>query len=284
MFRAARITAIGLIAALVSLLALAAPARAVTPYYYAGAVEGSLSGVTGVSAKMRVSNPYVQNNSGEHTLMELALRDDTPDNVAEFGWRKTGVDTGPKLFTYYWVSGNPVNCYNGCAAWHDNTSNPVNIGSDLSSDAAACVGTSLACVKSFQIEYRASTCGSSAAGVFMTYAGTDVGCLDSASLPVTSFTTFQGYGEVHYGGSTVPCTDMGNGKYANSGPYSSLSPAVIKNITYLGTATTPTLSLVATDTNAYTAVSDGSIGNTSFSVGGPGYTSTGTSPGNLGSC
>lgn len=284
MSRAAK-AAIGLFVTFVSLLTLAGNAHASTTYYYAGAFESSIS-VGGIKASMRVSNPYLQGNSGEHSLMEIAVRDDTPDTSVEFGWIKDqGAGGGPKLFTYYHDHGTKVACWFGCAAWHDNAGNATNLGTDLSTVATSCVGSSLACIKQFQIEYRASACGASAAGIFLTYDGTDVGCLDSASVTSSTFTTSFAYGEVYYAGGTVPCTDMGNGKFGNSGPYNSLSPAVIQSVTYLGTATNPNLSfLTPTDTNAYTAVGNGSTGNRTFSVGGPGYTSTGTSPGNTGSC
>lgn len=288
MIKRAGVAAVSLLFALAGVIGLSAsPAQAAVSFYYAGGQETGIS-VTGINAKMRVSNPYLQANTGEHTLMELIVQDHpggSPDNAAEFGWIKDGSGAGgPRLFTYYWTGGSPQNCYYGCAAWHDNAGNPINLGADLTAVAGSCVGPSLACIKNFQIEYRASTCGASAAGTFMTYDGTDVGCIDSAALSSTSYTAAQGFGEVAYTGATVPCTDMGNGKYANAGPYNSLSPAVIQTVTYLGTATTPTFTLFATDTNAYTAVSNGSTGNRNYSIGGAGYTSTGTSPGNTGSC
>lgn len=279
---------LAILAGMAGLGVAASPAAASGPgLYYAGAQETGIS-VTGVKAKMRVSNPYRQANTGEHTLMEIIVQDHpggSPDNAAEFGWFKDGSGAGgPRLFTYYWTGGTGHSCYFGCTAWHDNAGNPIDLGADLTSVASSCVGSSLACVKQFQIEYRASTCGASSSGTFMTYDNTDVGCIDSASLSSTTYDTAQGFAEVAYQGATLPCTDAGNGKYANSGPYSSLSPAVIQSFGYLGTVTTPSLTLFATDINAYTAVANGSIGNTTYSVGGPGYTSTGGTPGNTGSC
>lgn len=292
MYRAARNTAIGLIAALVSLLCIASPAHASGPgYYYAGAAQTLPAGttVTGVASKIWVANPYMQANSGEHTLMEIAARDSVNNNTIEMGWIKDGSGAGgPRLFVYYWKNGVAGNCYFGCTLWHDNGSNPIDVGADLATVAAGCNGTTtLNCVKQFTFQYVASACGPAAAGVFFYYDNVNFGCLENGAIPsTTAFNTAQGFGEVYYGGATVPCTDGGNGKYAISGALSASGPAYFGSFSYVPSTVTPSMTIQTnTDSGAYTALAiTSSAGNRTFSAGGPGRTSTGATPGNTGSC
>lgn len=292
MYRAARITLGGVLAALVSLLCIAGPAQASGPgYYYAGATESGLTGVTGINAKIWIGNPYRQANSGEHTLAELVLHDTVTNSTVEWGWIKDGSGAGgPRLFVYYWVTGTPVNCYYGCGGWHDNASNPIDIGADLTSVAAGCNGsTTLNCVKPFQIQYSSTPCSIAPHGWYFYYDGVNVGCLQSNAVGggFTAANETQAFGEVYYGGSTVPCTDMGNGKYATATATAGGS-AFFASISYLGTAASPNLTLATSvpqyDPGAYTVSSVGSPGNRTFTFGGAGRTSSGGTPGNTGSC
>ena len=277
---------IGLIlTVLACVAAYATPANASGPgYYYAGAVESSVSGANGIGAKIWVANPYIQCNTGEHSVMEITAKDTATGNVIEFGWIKDGCTGYPRLFTSYWAAGIWSGCFFTCTGWQDNGSNPINLGADLSTVAAGCNGTTtLNCVKQFTFQYIASACGPSAAGVFFYYDNVNIGCFQSSLIPGTSnFDQYQAYSEVYYAGSTVPCTDGGNGKYASS-TLSASGSAYFGSLSYTGTAPpTPNFSLnTITDSGAYTAVR---LSGRTISVGGPGRTSAGATPGNTGSC
>lgn len=300
--------------ALVSLLSLASPVSASVPdwdgpthhglqplngtmraaltgsgYYYAGVAQTGVSGAKGMAAKIYVSNPYEQCNTGEHSVAELAAKDTVTDNVIEFGWIKDGCSGYPRLFTSYWKNGVWSGCFFACVGWQDNGSNPINLGADLTTVAAGCNGTTtLNCVKQFTFQYIVgSACGPAPNGVFFYYDGVNIGCFQSNLIPGTgSFDQFQAFGEVYYGGSTVPCTDMDTfGRYATS-TASAAGSAFFGSITYTGTgAPTPSMVLqTSTDSGAYTVASIGSAGNRTFTFGGPGRTSTGGTPGNAGGC
>lgn len=277
---------IGLIlTVLACVAAYATPANASGPgYYYAGAVESSVSGANGIGAKIWVANPYIQCNTGEHSVMEITAKDTATGNVIEFGWIKDGCTGYPRLFTSYWAAGVWSGCFFACTGWQDNGSNPINLGADLSTVAAGCNGTTtLNCVKQFTFQYIASACGPSAAGVFFYYDNVNIGCFQSSLIPGTSsFDQYQAYSEVYYAGTTVPCTDGGNGKYASS-TLSASGSAYFGSLSYTGTAPpTPNFSLnTITDSGAYTAVR---LSGRTISVGGPGRTSAGATPGNTGSC
>jgi hypothetical protein len=265
----------------------AAPASASGPgYYYAGAFQSGVSSANGIGAKIWVANPYLQCNTSEHSLMEITARDTVANNTMEFGWIKDGCGGVPKLFASYWKAGVWSGCYFACTGWNDNGSNPINLGADLSTVAASCNGTTtLTCVKQFTFQYIASACGTSSAGVFFYYDNVNVGCMQSSLIPgTTTFSEYQAFSEVYYGGSTVPCSDGGNGKYPTS-VASAAGAAFFGSISYVGTAPpTAFMSLnTDTDTPAYTAVAVGTAGRT-FTVGGYGRNSSGGTPGNTGSC
>lgn len=257
-------------------------------YYYAGTSQSGVSGAKGVAAKVWVANPYVQCNSGEHSILEIAARDTVQNNTVEMGWVKDCATGGvPKLFIYYWQAGVPKACWFGCAAYVDNASNPIDAGADLSTVAAGCNGTTtLNCVKQFTFQYIVgSACGPAPNGVFFYYDNVNIGCLQSNAIPgTTSFDEYKLFGEVYYAGATVPCTDMGNGKWPTS-TASATGAAYFGSASYTGTgAPTPSLSLAAdTDSLAYTAVMVGTL-NRTFTVGGYGRNASGGSPGNIGSC
>jgi hypothetical protein len=155
--------------------------------------------------------------------------------------------------------------------------------------AAGCNGsTTLGCVKQFVFQYFSGVgCGGSTNSVWFYYDTVAIGCLPDTAVPgTTTFDEYKAFGEVYYGGGgAAPCTDMGNGKYATATASASGS-AFIASIGYTGTgAPTPSLTMAAnTDSGAYTALSVGSPGNRIFTLGGPGRTSTGGTPGNAGSC
>lgn len=284
--RLSKILAVTLASVLIG-FGLAEPASATGPgYYYAGAAESGVSGATGIGAKIWVANPYIQCNTGEHSLMELAAKDTVTDNVIEYGWIKDGCTGYPRLFTSYWKNGVWSGCFFACVGWQDNGSNPIDLGADLSTVATGCNGTTtLNCVKQFTFQYVVgSACGPAPNGVFFYYDNVNIGCFQSNLIPGTgSFDQYQAFGEVYYNGSTVPCTDMGAfGRYASS-TLSASGSAYFGSISYTGSAPpTPNFSLnTTTDSGAYTAVR---LSGRVISIGGPGRTSTGGTPGNAGSC
>lgn len=282
---------IGLIlCVLACVFAYGSPASAAGPgYYYAGAQQTGVNATLakGIGAKLYVSNPYLQCNTGEHSLIELAATDTVTNNVIEFGWIKDGCAGNPRIFASYWKNGVPSGCFFSCVGWIDNASNPIDLGADLSTVATGCNGTTtLACVKQFTFQYFVgSPCGPAPNGVFFYYDNVNIGCFQSNLIPGTGgFDQYQAFGEVYYGGSTVPCTDMGAfGRYA-SATASASGSAFIGSISYTG-STPPTPNMTAgtvTDTGAYTV--NVLTGGRTVTLGGPGRTSTGSTPGNAGSC
>lgn len=259
-------------------------------YYYGGAVQ-QFTTVTGLASKITIENQYLAPNPGEHTLMEIAINDSVTNDTLEWGWVKDGSGAGgPRLFTGYWVGGVWVNCYFGCSAWHDNGTNPINIGADLTSVATGCNGTTtLGCVKSFQFNYDATPCGPAAHGWYFYYDGVNVGCLESSVVSgMTSGDTSYAFSEVYYGGPSKPKTDMGNGKYGSTAALSAAGPAFFASISNVPSTVTVNMAIQPdTDSSAYTARSVGSPGNRSFSGGsGPGYKWDGANwvtPGDIGS-
>ena len=295
MSRAARNTMIGgLVATLVSLLCIASPAQASGPgYYYAGAYQ-VLTGTDttkGIGGNMWVANPYVQGNSNEHSLMEIAVAD-ASGHAAEIGWVKDSSAAYPRLFASVWTgSGTWAGCYFEGCGWVDATpgSSADDLGRDLSSVASA---TFPGNVKSFSIQYStAVACGASSGGWWFYYAGAGVGCYPDSVFTGSFTSANQGnaFGEVYYTGATVPCTDGGNGK-DSSGTLGASGPAYFGSLSWVSpspstlaidlTGTTVTVS-AAYNVTLYTDVNGR---HRTLGVGGPGYTSTGTTPGNTGSC
>jgi hypothetical protein len=268
-------------------------------YYYSG-VSATLSGTNnaaGWGGNVLITKPFVQNNpvAGvyDHSLADIVVSKDTTGvsgDTVEAGVavnRNVWSDFNPHLFVCAWHNGSTNGCWTGGTSWVDNSSNPVNVGSDLSAD----VGTA----KAIQVYWANSgLCGGSTSGVYVIYAGTWVGCYPQSvfSAGWTSSQFFQAFGEVHYNGSNnagtsndKPCTDNGNGNagiLANSAAYfGSLSYA------FPSPAQSPVISVFSdTDTNAYTATLT-APGSRSVWYGGAGYKFVGgvaTTPGNVGSC
>lgn len=268
-------------------------------YYYGDGQQGLTGGAytKGLSANVTINAPYVTcsaSNPGEHSILELALAD-AAGNTIEMGWYRDCASTsGPmnptRLFITYWNNGVWCGAYVGgagtsCPLYVDNGSNPVNAGSSLATTAAA---TYPANVKGMSFYYTTGPCGAASAGWFFYYDGVNVGC-----VPPTAFTggfatatVAHAFGEVYYGGSTVPCTDMANGVDPTAALGAS-GPGAFFSVGYINASpagTSPNLNLVNTDTNAYAAISLGSTGNRSFKVSGKGYNASGGLPGNAGSC
>jgi len=231
----------------------------------------------------------LQANTGEHTLMEIAVAD-ASGHAVEIGWTKDqSSGSVPKLFASAWSSsGTWLGCYFEGCGWVDATpgTSSDDLGRDLSTVASAAFPGN---VKSFSIQYSTATsCGASSGGWWFYYDGAGVGCYPD-SVFTGSFTTAtvgQAFGEVYYNGSTVPCTDGGNGK-ASSGALGASGPAYIGSLSWVSTSPAGLVPNFTTSTPtasaAYNVTAVGTTGRT-FGIGGAGYTSTGTTPGNIGSC
>lgn len=295
--RAARITAIGLIAALVSLLAFSAPAQAAAAYWYAQAEDnqnGTGNYVSGMSSKIWIANPYLEAATG-HTLAEMALADAAGDRI-EMGWVKDNATGNPYLFiTYGTAAGGWCGTYVGgagtsCPLYVDNSSNPINSGSSLSAYACNTSCTTSTTVKAFQFYYTTGPCGAASAGWFFYFDGSNVGCIPPTAFPggFTTGSRMLAYGEVAYsGGGALPCTDMGTG--SSTGSVGASGDAYFSNISYVGPTNpvglTPNFTLSQTNAAAYSTHSLGVTGNKSFTFGGAGGTgSPRITPGVVGSC
>lgn len=261
-------------------------------YYYAGARQ-ILTGTDradGLAASMYVSNTYVQNNAGEHSLYELAAQGPT-GNTVEFGIVRFG--TGNiKLFGSTWNAGVWNGCYDGSTPlcfFVDNTSNPIDLGADLSATAALCNGTSLACVKKFAMYWSVASCGPAASGWRLDYDNVNVGCYmpNAFTGGFTNAQQFQAFGEVYYGGATKPRTDMGNGKDPNLA-LGNTGPAYIGSVSLVNafpsTVLTDLTANTSTDTAAYDLklYVDANGKHRTLAVDGAGYNAAGGLPGVVG--
>lgn len=270
-------------------------------YYHAGAAQ-VLTGTNtagGLSGKLYVGKPFIPSGScvtnGDHSLMELAIKD-TAGNVVEVGWAEEPTafgDCKPRLFASTWIgNGSGGSTWNNCYDAHspscsfsDNSSNPIDLGSDLTSTASLCNGSSLACVKTFQAYFSTTNCGPAASGIFITYDGVSVGCYYSTAfynhITPSAWTTFQGFGEYYYSGATKPCGDMGNG-VAPTTALGNTGPAYVGSVSLAnpnpGTLATSFSSNASTDGPAYDVAM--ATGNRTFATSGAGY--TGTPPGTPG--
>jgi len=288
-----------LLLAAAGVLGSAGPASASGPgYYYAGAYQ-TLTGTNnagGLSANIYIANAFIPAgqcvSGGDHSLMEIEASD-TSGNTVEFGWAEEPTafgDCKPRLFASTWNAGTWSGCYGSGAGcnWVDNASNPVNLGADLSSTAALCNGSSLACVKKFTFYYSATACGAASSGWWLQYDGSFVGCFTPSAFGAgfTAVTQFQAFGEYYYSGATVPCGDMGNGK-ASTGALGNTGPSYFGSVSLANpsptTLTTSFTAMTSTVPAAYDITMVGTSGRT-FAVSGAGYTSGGSTPGNIGSC
>lgn len=269
-------------------------------YYYARGYENfDTSGKTvqGIFDNFLVAKPYIQCTAGEHSLIEASLQD-TTGHAVEIGWTVGGCTGGvpdpPKLFASVWTNTNTwAGCYFEGCGWVDwtPTNSADDLGRDLSSVANATFPSN---VKKFGVQYVTGTnvCGTASSGWGFYYDNLGVGCYPSTVFTgtFTTATVTQSFGEVYYAGSTLPCSDMMNGKKGSSFnglPIDATDPGYIGSVSYVNpqpTTFSPSLTLDQSDSNAYDAYSIGSTGNRTFVLGGAGYNSTGGTPGNIGSC
>jgi Neprosin len=265
-------------------------------YYYAGTFQTMAGTDTfkGLDATVEVVAPVMDPVGYNHSLSELAIQD-ANGNAAEIGWVEEPVafgDSKPRLFSCIWVNGSTApGCYTGAGtgtSWVDNTSNPINLGADLSGVVTA---TWPANAKKFTVKIVSGigACSFASNGVEIDYDGVKVGCwLGTAwthATPATSFgqaTTAQAYGEYYYGGGNNtgtsadrPCGDIGNGRLGtayNGAPIDATDPAYVASLLLLNKApATITENFVAnspTDTNAYNVQV---LSTRTYTYGGYGY-------------
>jgi hypothetical protein len=240
-------------------------------FRYAGANQLGIT-ADGVYANVKVAKPYMASYD-YHTLAEVAAQKDVGGvpQIVEVGWnvdRAINGDDDPHLFVYHWVN-NTTSCYNGCG-WVDNPAVNIDAGEDIT----AWIGTA----KKFAIQYSG---GNWWVGVDNQWIGYFPESLWT-SAGVTGFNNIgytQLFGEIALEDGLDECTDMGTGQYASAG---SGSAAYFSSIGYVN-GPTPNFSTLNTDANKWSAaLLSGS--KRSFLYGGPGETSTNTTPGNVGSC
>lgn len=227
-------------------------------YWYAQAIQSPAVSTTSATWQMDIKDPgQVSATGGEHSLAEAALSDSTHQQIVELGWNvdpNLYGDNDPHVFVYNWVNGNQ-GCYNGCG-WVDSASNPVDAGSNISTD----VGT----LKTFSLMYDAATDAIWAYynGSWLGYFPESVWTGASPAASLTSFQKQQFFGEVYSPASTV-CDDMGDGLFPLTGA------ARIGSVTYAGGSSSVNLVTSATNSSYYdAALLTGSV--RSFAYGGPG--------------
>jgi hypothetical protein len=264
-------------------------------YVYAQQGFAGTDFATGVSGSLYMSQPYVDTTSApsdkDHSLFELSA-DDNSGNIVEIGWAAEPTafgDTKPRLFAGSWVSGVWSGCYGEGCGWVDATpgNSADDLGRDLTSFATA---TFPGQVKNFQFYNATNQCGSDATGGWwFFFNGAAIGCLPNILWggAFKKVKLSQGFGEIY--SNSVFCSDLGNGKQGSSvvAPIDASDPAYIGSLANIGMSPgtlTNNFNLFQTNSAVYSYGTVGSVGNRTFTVGGQGYTSTGTTPGNLGSC
>lgn len=275
----------------------AAPALASTTFLYAGGRQLLSAGTTaqGIQSSMLVAEPFLDAVNDGHTLMEEAAKDTSTGNTIEFGWNVDFAlygDTQVHLFSGAWKNGVFLGYNASATGYVDYGSNSTDIGANLHAVATNATFTSR--IKQFTIQRDTSVaCGSDATGGWwIRYDGAFIGCYQNSIWGAGVFTSVNDaeyFSEVPtFRTSGKPCSDAGNGKPGNSYTAGGLDindPAFFTSTSWVNSPIiTSSNTLWNTDANAYDAFSIGSTGNRTFTLGGKGYTSTGTTPGNLGSC
>jgi hypothetical protein len=182
-----------------------------TQFIYA---DASWSGVSdGANVEMDIASPFLSASDG-HSLGELAVQSSDGRQIVEVGWTvdrgTNNGDTRPHLFVFHWVDGKQT-CYNGCGFIQASHSKIA--GQLLSSGVRG----------SFAIEhYRGNW--------WVCFNDTWFGYFPD-SLWDNQYTVsglIQMFGEVA-AVNAVPCTDMGNGRYASDLSSASMNAAVLNN-------------------------------------------------------
>lgn len=278
-------------------------------YKYAYGQQG-FSGtdyVRGVAGNVYIGAPYDDDTSipadKDHTLFEITAQGGTGNNdIVEVGWAEEPTAFGdklPRLFASYWKNVGGVRTWGGCYAegpscgYVDATpgNSADDLGRDLSSFASAAFP---GMVKQFTIQFASGfTCGSDTDAWWVYFNGAATGCFPAslwasgADFRAGKANLVQAFGEVYSGG--VFCSDMGNGKAGSSvvTPIDATDPAYVGSLSLVSpspSTLTPNFTLGNTTAAAYSYGNVGSTGNRTWTWGGAGYTSSGTTPGNIGSC
>jgi hypothetical protein len=274
-----------------------------TTWVWAGGDQVLAAGSTagGAAANVLVAEPYLDTTNDAHSLGEVAARNTSNGNTIEIGWtidQSLNGDTQAHLFTGAWKLGTFLG-YNATATGYvDNGSNATNAGANIHS--VAIDATFANRIKQFLIQYDGTVaCGSDpSGGWWVKYAGVYVGCYQNSIWGAGVFTTVNNaeyFGEAAtFRTSGKPCSDEGNGNPGNTAvlPLDATDPAFFASTSWVNgsTGVTSSNTLYAQDSNsnstsaAYDSFSVGSPGNRTFTYGGKGFTSTGTTPGNKGIC
>ena len=275
-----------------------------TTWVWAGGHQTLSGGNTagGATANVLVTEPWLDTTNDAHSLGEVAARDSATGNTIEIGWtidQSLNGDTQAHLFTGAWKLGTFLG-YNATATGYvDNGSNATNAGANIHSVAIDATFTNR--IKPFLIQYdNTVACGSDmSGGWWVKYAGVFVGCYQNSIWGAGAFTHVDNaeyFGEVATNRvSGKPCSDGGNGNPGNTAvlPLDATDPAFFASTSWVnsnpaGLASSNTLYALDSNSNstsaAYDSFSVGSTGNRTFTYGGKGWTSTGTTPGNKGFC
>jgi hypothetical protein len=273
-------------------------------WVWAGGQQLLSAGTTagGAAANVLVAEPWLDTTNDPHSLSEVAVRDTATGNTIEVGWtidQSLNGDVQAHLFTGAWKLGVFLG-YNATATGYtDNSSNATNAGANLHAVATNATFTSR--IKKFLIQYdNTVACGSDpSGGWWVSYDNVYVGCYQNSIWGAGAFTHVDNalyFGEVATNrASGKPCSDMGNGNPGNTAvlPLDATDPAFFSSTSWVnpnpaGTASSNTLYNIDSNSNntaaAYDAFSLGSTGNRTFTDGGKGNTSTGTTPGTKGAC
>jgi hypothetical protein len=214
-------------------------------YLYGGVYQ--FTQADGASVSMTVGQPELEPGVARapHSLGEVAAESADGQQIVEVGWtidRTLNPDARPHLFVFHWVNGSP-GCYNGCG--YQQVDNLVAPGAAMGANTQ----------HHFEILYFE---GNWWIQLDNEWIGFFPGSLWSGGFTRTGLVQF--FGEV-YAESASPCTDMGNGEFADNTAAASISSVTYPN----GPATN--LSVNQTDPTLYTAALNGTTGGR---FGGPG--------------
>lgn len=227
-----------------------------TNYTYAGATQTPATAPTGVTALMKVDNPWLSVSYEYHTLAEEAITSVNGQQAAEIGWTRdptTFGDDHVRLFAYSWKNGVPLGYNTGFV----NYASRVNtVGDDISSfvDTAPQIGWQFDVNDNLWASFNNNFLGYYPAS---TWSG--------VTPAFTTASQVKFYGEIV--GRASPCTDMGSNP-AVLATSTSTGAAKFSSITYDNTATV-SMTPFATNSAWYSAVlMTGTV--RSFYYGGPG--------------
>lgn len=250
-------------------------ARLASPLFYHYAYANQSVANTGMSANLRVENPYL-NPADYHSLGEVDVEASTGTGgtrqIVELGWQKGEAGCANVcLFAGCWINGVFQGYNTGCG-YIDEVTNPINLGASISS----AVGSG----KVFKIQYASSAW-------WLSYDGAWVGRFLASSWTSPTFTQaakFQAFGEVAASTAT-PCTDMFNGLQGSTYPGPPL-PGYAASAYYFDTAGVAqsgltNLSFGSTDATKWSFLK---VTGRSGGMGGPGWNAAGTATGTAGAC